>query len=420
MKHFITFGEENFTFQKLRLSVESKWFDSVTIENPDTIADFINEHKTFFENKRGYGYWIWKPYIIERKLEQINEGDYLVYLDSGGTILNKDFDRYEKILNEKDVITFALHEFELCRFLKMRVINHFDIVNNHNILSSPMVESGCIILKKSQFSVNFIKQWKELCLRDNYSLINDDLFGETQHEKFSGHRHDQSILSVICRLNEHNVHVAHGELELYENGPFFSSRITDNGIRLCAKKFKSSLYTPKRFLIIGNAKCLIGKNLGSFIDSYDVIIRMNNGITNEQFKNDVGSRTDFRFSRVSENYDIPCNFKFGTYRLNELKGHNRIDPHAVYKKLDENFYKNGKKYNVAMSTGLGCIIYFLNQVHEKDEVSIINFDYQKKLTHDLHYWEPSYIEYWGIDTVHNFPMEREIIRSFKNLKIIEP
>ena len=40
-----------------------------------------------------------------------------------------------------------------------------------------------------------------------------------------------------------------------------------------------------------------------------------------------------------------------------------------------------------------------------------NFDHQKNLTHDLHYWD--------IDTVHNFPMEREIIRSFKRLKIIE-
>ena len=32
---------------------------------------------------RGGGYWIWKPYIISKMLEQINENDILVYIDAG-------------------------------------------------------------------------------------------------------------------------------------------------------------------------------------------------------------------------------------------------------------------------------------------------------------------------------------------------
>jgi hypothetical protein len=422
MKHFITFGDENFEFQKLRIATEARWFDSVTIESPETIKEYLHEHELFVKNnKRGYGYWIWKPYILERKLEEIDDGDYLIFMDAGGTVLNKDFDRYEKILQEKDIITFALHEFALCKFIKMRTIKEFNLTANSKILDFPIVESGCIILKKTQFTTGFIKQWKTLCLKDNYSLVTDELFNEPQHEKFIEHRHDQSILSVLCRLNENKVHVAHGEWELYENGPFFSSRITDHGLRKYAKRFKPSLYTPKKYIIVGNAKCLIGKNLGHFIDSHDVVIRMNDGITNDNFKNDFGTRTDFRFSYKEEKFlSNKSNFYFTNSELDKLKCHDRIDPYNIQKKLDENFYKNGVKYHAMLSTGIACIIYFLNKVHEKDEVSIINFDYQKNLTHDIHYWEPSTKQYWGIDTVYNFPMEREIIRSFKNLKILEP
>ena len=31
--------------------------------------------------KRGYGYWIWKPYIIKESLEKLKEGEILLYVD---------------------------------------------------------------------------------------------------------------------------------------------------------------------------------------------------------------------------------------------------------------------------------------------------------------------------------------------------
>ncbi len=47
-------------------------------------SDFWNKHKDFIlKNKRGYGYWVWKPYLISKILKEINDNDILLYLDAG-------------------------------------------------------------------------------------------------------------------------------------------------------------------------------------------------------------------------------------------------------------------------------------------------------------------------------------------------
>jgi len=86
-KYFISFGNKNFKNQLIRLcktAKETNWFDGVIADYPNTIEDFIKNHEGFIlNNTRGYGYWIWKHYIILRKLLKMDEGNYLFYIDKG-------------------------------------------------------------------------------------------------------------------------------------------------------------------------------------------------------------------------------------------------------------------------------------------------------------------------------------------------
>ena len=44
-----------------------------------TDTDFYEKHKNFINNnKRGYGYWIWKSYIVYKNLQKMNNGDILI------------------------------------------------------------------------------------------------------------------------------------------------------------------------------------------------------------------------------------------------------------------------------------------------------------------------------------------------------
>jgi hypothetical protein len=240
MNYLIFFGDDGFKYKKQLLKKEAEltgWFDEIDIHSPETISDFLNEHRDFVEkNKRGYGYWIWKPYVILKLLEKINDGDIIVYLDCGASILNHKknrFDEYLNILNETDCPIISFAEIFGCPhypekyFQKMKILKRFNLDNDQEFLNSGQVESGIFICKKTDFTVNFFQEWLDLSLENNYSLVTDEDNFE-QLECFLENRHDQSIFSILCKI--HNTHILYLG-ESYGRGPFFSSRISDEGPR---------------------------------------------------------------------------------------------------------------------------------------------------------------------------------------------
>jgi len=239
-KYLLFFGDDKlFKHQKIRLKAQAEntgWFDEIIVETPDTISEFVQEHKDLFANERGFGYWLWKPYIILKTLNKLNEGDLLFYVDAGTTIVeHRDyrFRAYCDILVNSDtpVITFSIHYFERL-FHKMEVLKRFELDGitldkNENFLNSNTVEGGIFMCRKSAYSLSFVKEWLNLMTENNYALTTDESIYEVQVEGFAGHRHDQSILSILSKLRKANILYS----EAYGYGPFFSSRVTDAGER---------------------------------------------------------------------------------------------------------------------------------------------------------------------------------------------
>jgi hypothetical protein len=59
-------------------------FDEVFSYGLSDIDDqFKEKNKNILEQDRGAGYWMWKPYVIKKALEKINDNDILFYSDSG-------------------------------------------------------------------------------------------------------------------------------------------------------------------------------------------------------------------------------------------------------------------------------------------------------------------------------------------------
>lgn len=250
--YFITFGNDLFKNQLERLKKQAEdvgWFDGgIIIETPKTIQNFYNAHKDFIDsNLRGYGYWIWKPYIILRQLREMNDGDFLFYTDAGATIIphkKTELDEYISTMNslEKPIIAFGIPHHLEKDFQKERVLKYFSknqkpIGEDYDFMNSGQVESGVFMCKKNNFTIDFISDWLKLLLIDNYSLVID--------EDGFDHRHDQSILSILCKLNDILIK---WNGEAYGIGPFFSSRITDLGPRKFAPDtFRTFIgYNPKK------------------------------------------------------------------------------------------------------------------------------------------------------------------------------
>lgn len=209
--HFISFGgpTPNYHSAIARICCEARAFgefasiEGYTEAALKSDAAFWNKNGAFIEsNRRGYGYWIWKPYLIMRRLQEMRDGDILVYADAGCSINSGGkarFGNYIDMLNttESGVLAFQLEHKERA-YTKRRVYDFFDMSpeDDESLQNCP----GIILLKKTANSANLVARWYEIT--QEHDLINDDV-SSNEHPEFTEHRHDQSIWSMLLNTYPH-------------------------------------------------------------------------------------------------------------------------------------------------------------------------------------------------------------------------
>jgi len=86
LRHFITFATpDHMTFaeKNVHSALTVGGFDTAKIYTMNDIDPFfLNKNKHILSLPRGAGYWLWKPYIILKRLSEINNNDILCYNDS--------------------------------------------------------------------------------------------------------------------------------------------------------------------------------------------------------------------------------------------------------------------------------------------------------------------------------------------------
>lgn len=167
---------------------------------------FWNKHENFIlNNKRGYGYWIWKPYIMLKTLLEMDDNDVLVYLDAGCEInIEKkyEFDDLIKKIHSKLIMTSKADSSDI-NYTKMDLIKFFNMENNIDDLKNPQTEAGAIVILKCEKTMKLIQEWYNIC-SDNYNLINDTQSKLKNFDNFVENRHDQSVLSLLLKKNKLN------------------------------------------------------------------------------------------------------------------------------------------------------------------------------------------------------------------------
>ena len=208
--HLITYGDKKYEMQKHRLcneAINSLWFDSITLYGPEDLDEnFKNKFKKILEQKRIGGYGIWRPYIIKKNLEEINDNDILIYLDSGCQInkkAKKRFDEYIAILNKSDegIISFQMtHDKHTEKKWTIKeIFKHFNIELNGEIANTGQILDGILIMKKNKNIINMNNIWYNV-IYENPLLFTDYYNHKNQENHFIDNRHEQSIFSVIRKM----------------------------------------------------------------------------------------------------------------------------------------------------------------------------------------------------------------------------
>jgi hypothetical protein len=202
MKLLVNFATPNFfEAQKFnsKTAVQVGNFDEVFCTNPDLIDTLFKEnHKTILDQARGAGYWLWKPYFILKALNQLRDGEVMMYADSASHFIHS----ADPLLNlpnafQQDVIPFELELPESAWTKRDAFVFMNADIENHR--ESRQILASFIVIRKSIFSIRFVEQYLHYCSNPNILTDLENTCGLPNYPDFVGHRHDQSVFSLLCK-----------------------------------------------------------------------------------------------------------------------------------------------------------------------------------------------------------------------------
>ena len=173
--------------------------DKVREYSPDDLeADFREKNNEILNKPRGGGYWAWKPWIILDALNLVAEGDYVVYTDSGSAFVNKMSYLLKAMQDaQTDIMVFCLTHLE--KYYTKRDAFILLDCDEEKYTETPQICGTYIIIRKTVRTVEFVNEYLEKV--QDWRIVGDDenVLGQQNYQGFVDHRHDQSILSLLCK-----------------------------------------------------------------------------------------------------------------------------------------------------------------------------------------------------------------------------
>jgi len=206
--HFITFATNNYLDDAKELCKSATnigGFDTTTIYNLDDLDEvFKIKNNKILSEKRGSGFWLWKPYIIQKKLLEIDDNDILCYCDSSYLFLKNIKQYSDNWLSNKNIVAFHNKPNETSwierNFTKFDTLVLMNIPRqlHENYKNSYQVWAGFVLFRKTLNTIRFTGEWLTYAQDDRIITDTKSIFGP-EDSKFIDNRHDQSVLSILLK-----------------------------------------------------------------------------------------------------------------------------------------------------------------------------------------------------------------------------
>lgn len=223
MINIITFMTDNYKISSKRWNIDknillNKYEDiqSLSIFHQDDLPKkWFNRYEKYISD-HGYAYWSWKPFLINKMLENLKPNTYIMYFD-GGCDISKNYDQlYFNIKNAINTmmlnhtnITLTAPSFngENIRICRNEILTKFNLLNNNLFLYKyPHYQAGIILIKVCNEIKNLISAWLNFFDENYESCIHFDYLDKNnQNEQFIHNGADQAIFQ--CLLYKNNIKI---------------------------------------------------------------------------------------------------------------------------------------------------------------------------------------------------------------------
>ena len=194
----LTFAKGNFIDSQEKLKEHLLFLglkNQKHMTDKDLPLSFLNEYDDILKLKKGYGYCIWKPFIILEELSLIDEEEILLYIDST--------DLPEKSFFDEIIKNFEISEY----FFLNRGYNHGQWTKRDTFVlmgcdskeyyDHVQLEAGVLGFKKTIFNKKLIQEWFEFSKNKNILTELPNVCNLPNINNFIEHRYDQSILTNL-------------------------------------------------------------------------------------------------------------------------------------------------------------------------------------------------------------------------------
>lgn len=203
MTHLITFTDKSMTIAAniCAKSAMANGCDCFTIYRPQDIdPEFMWQNKDILMQKRGAGYWLWKPYLIDRELKKMKDGGILIYADAGIEFVNSIKHITDRM--EGDIWLFG-NQYQHVHWCKADVFIPI-LSNQYYNYQGKQAQASVIVIRNSQSARQWVDRWLLWCQLPG--MIDDTPSKTLNHPEFKEHRHDQAIATCWAIRDDITLH----------------------------------------------------------------------------------------------------------------------------------------------------------------------------------------------------------------------
>jgi hypothetical protein len=271
--HFVSFSggkpcwrrsQKRLSRELSKLSPESKTLELTSATIQVHIGTVVDLESLAIDFPRGHGLWAWKPFAVAASLSQIDEDDYLFYIDAGCTANRSRaaisrFKEYLSHLDEFGILAFQLSHPEN-QWSKASLLSRYRLGPDES--SSGQVLGTIFAVKNNSYGREIISSWCEGACEDDFFYLKDPTTLEPQLSHFKDHRHDQSVWS--CLLKSKSVHLIPDETFYGPNWsrdgssfPFWATRKCSGNSRIVGESFIAQFYLNEVRRMSGKLRAVI-------------------------------------------------------------------------------------------------------------------------------------------------------------------
>lgn len=213
--YLVTYGDGDVYIANSKVLAESalnNCVDVVYMYRKEHLDEaFVEKNKKILSAKRGAGYWLWKPYIVLKTMQQIPENSIVMFLDSGFKIINP-MDRFVNELGNYNMLLVDNPPFLNKDHVKRGLLKLMNM-DNDEVRNTGQLSAGMFVMRNTSTSREFLAKWLKIC---EMGWTIDDSPSQDEYPEFETHRHDQSILSLLYLQDSKGIKVSHIDDLLYD------------------------------------------------------------------------------------------------------------------------------------------------------------------------------------------------------------